>query len=332
MRWGVVSTAAINDLVLPAFDRSEHAQLGAVASRDLDRARRYAAERGIATAYGSYGDLLADQSIDCVYISLPNGLHAEWARQALEAGKHVLCEKPLTPTAEEAASLFELAEQRGRLLMEAFMYRHHPQTLRAGELIRQGAVGDPRIVRSWFHFTVDDPAEDVRYRRDLAGGALRDVGCYCVSFSNYLFDGAPDEVSGVAHLAGSGVEEQFAASMSYPGGGLASFDCGIQAPLHIGLAVLGTEGVLEIPTPWYPHQPPMKLLLTRGGATEKIETPGDDSYFLEIENFTAAASGDAAARVTAAETLRTLDTIDRLVQAAGLESPPRAIADPELTT
>jgi xylose dehydrogenase (NAD/NADP) len=331
MRWGVVSTAAINDLVLPAFERSERAELGAVASRDLERAQRYAAERSIPTAYGSYENLVADESIDCVYISLPNGLHAEWVRRALEAGKHVLCEKPLTPTAEEASSLFELAEAKGRLLMEAFMYRHHPQTLRAGELVRQGAIGVPRVVRSWFHFTVDDPEADVRYRKDLAGGALRDVGCYCVSFSNYMFDSAPDEVSAVAQLARSGVDEQFAASMSYLGGGVATFDCGIQAPLHIGVAVLGTDGVLAIPTPWYPHQPPMKLLLTRNGDTEEIETPGDDSYFLEIENFTAAASSDAAPRVTPAETLRTLDTIDRLAQAAGLDRP-RAQADPELAT
>jgi D-xylose 1-dehydrogenase (NADP+, D-xylono-1,5-lactone-forming) len=332
MRWGVVSTAAINDLVLPAFARSERAELAAVASRDLDRARPYAAEHDIPAAYGSYGELLADETIDCVYISLPNGLHGEWTRAALKAGKHVLCEKPLTPTAQEASSLYELAEQRGRLLMEAFMYRHHPQTLQAGALVRDGAIGTPRVVRSWFHFTVQDPAVDVRYRKDLAGGALRDVGCYCVSLSNYLFEGAPAEVSSVATLAESGVDEQFAASMLYAGGGLATFDCGIQAPLHIGTAVLGTDGVLEIPTPWYPHLPPMKLLVKRGDVTQEIDAPGDDSYFLEIENFTAAASGEAAARVTPEETLRNLDTIDRLVRAATLDRPPRAMADPELTT
>jgi xylose dehydrogenase (NAD/NADP) len=332
MRWGVISTAAINDLVLPAFARSEHAELAAVASRDLDRARRYASEHDIPAAYGTYDEMLADESINCVYISLPNGLHGQWVQAALEAGKHVLCEKPLTPTADEAASLFELADQRGRLLMEAFMYRHHPQTLQAGALVREGAIGTPRVVRSWFHFTVEDPTVDVRYRKDLAGGALRDVGCYCVSLSNYLFDAAPAAVSAVATLAESGVDEQLAASMSYAGGGIATFDCGIQAPLHIGVAVLGTDGVLGIPTPWYPHLPPMKLLVTRGDVTEEIEASGDDSYFLEIENFIAAASGEAAARVTPEETLRNLDTIDRLVRAASLDQPPRAMADPELTT
>ena len=329
MRWGVVSTAAINDLVLPAFARSERAELLAVASRDLGRAQSYASERGIPRAYGSYEELLADDEADCLYISLPNGLHAEWTRRALEAGKHVLCEKPLTPTAEEAAALFALAETRGRLLMEAFMYRHHPQTLRAGELVREGAIGEPVIVRSWFHFEVEEPSKDVRYSADLAGGALRDVGCYCVSFSNHLLGGPPSEVSGVARMSESGVDQRFAGSMAYPDGALATFDCSIQAPLEFGLTVLGTEGEMHIPTPWYPHQPPMKLLLTRDGAVEEIATEGDDSYFLEIENFTAAASGDGEPRVTAAETLRTLDTIDRLVRAAGMDRPAGAGADAE---
>jgi D-xylose 1-dehydrogenase (NADP+, D-xylono-1,5-lactone-forming) len=216
--------------------------------------------------------------------------------------------------------------------MEAFMYRHHPQTLRAAELVHEGAIGAPQIVRSWFHFRVADPATDVRYRHDLAGGALRDVGCYCVSLSNYLFDAPPEEVSAAAAVAPSGVDERFAAWMSYAAGELASFDCGMQAPLDIGAAVLGSEGSLVIPTPWYPHKPPMRLLLTRNGGTEEIDTPGDDSYFLEIENFTAAASGDGSPRVSAAETLRNLKIIDRLADAAGLDRLPRAKADPELTT
>jgi D-xylose 1-dehydrogenase (NADP+, D-xylono-1,5-lactone-forming) len=332
MRWGVVSTAAINDLVLPGFARSERAELVAVASRDAERARRYAAAHGIQRAHGSYEELLADPEVDCLYISLPNGLHREWTRKALEAGKHVLCEKPLTITAAEAAGLFELAEERGLLLMEAFMYRHHPQTLRAVELVREGAIGEPAIVRSWFHFECEDPSTDVRYDADLGGGALRDVGCYCISFSNLLAGASPDVVSGVARMSDSGVDQRFAGSLAYPDGALATFDCSIQAPLEFGLTVLGTAGELHIPTPWYPHEPPMKVLITRGGEVEEIATEGDDSYFLEIENFTAAASGDGEPRVTAAETLRTLDTIDRLVRASGIDRSARAEADPELAT
>ena len=332
MHWGVLSTAAINDLVLPGFAQSERADLQAVASRDRARAESYAGRHGIPRAHGSYEDLLADPEVDCLYISLPNGLHGEWTRRALEAGKHVLCEKPLTPSSQEAASLFALAEERGRVLMEAFMYRHHPQTLRAEELVREGAVGTPEIVRSWFHFTVEDPGSDIRYSEELAGGALRDVGCYCVSFSNYLLGGAPDQVTAMAHLSESGVDELFAGSMHYPGGAIATFDCGMKAPVDIGLTVLGSEGSLHVPTPWYPHQPPMKLILSRDDRSEEIPAQGDDSYFLEIENFTAAAAGDGEPRVTAVETLRNLETIERLRLAAGLDRQKRASADPEPAT
>jgi D-xylose 1-dehydrogenase (NADP+, D-xylono-1,5-lactone-forming) len=332
VRWGVLSTAAINELVLPGFGRSDRADLEAVASRDRERAESYARENGIPRAHGSYEDLLADPEVDCLYISLPNGLHGEWTRRALEAGKHVLCEKPLTPSAREAASLFALADERGLMLMEAFMYRHHPQTLRAEELVREGAVGVPEVVRSWFHFTVEDPGTDIRYSEELAGGALRDVGCYCVSFSNHLLGGEPGDVAAVAHLSESGVDEWFAGSMLYPGGAVATFDCGMQAPLDIGLTVLGSEGSLHIPTPWYPHQPPMKLILTRHGESEDVPAAGEDSYFLEIENFTAAAAGDGEPRVSAAETLRNLETIERLRLAAGLDRQERASADPEPPT
>jgi len=316
VHWGVISTAAINDLVLPGFARSERANLAAVASRSEERARAYAAEHEIPQGYGSYDELLADSRIEAVYISLPNGLHGEWTRKALEAGKHVLCEKPLTPDAAEARELFALADERSLLLMEAFMYRHHPQTHMAFDLIRGGEIGKPLIVRSWFHFEVEDPSRDVRYQPEQFGGALRDVGCYCVSFSNYLLGEGPAEVAAVAHMADSGVDQRFSGSMAYPNGALATFDCSIQAPLHIGLTVLGTRGALHIPTPWYPHEPPQRIALHRGDATQQVAAEGEDSYFLEVENFTAAVLGETEPEVSAQETVRNLETIDRLIAAA----------------
>lgn len=316
MNWGVISTAAINDLVLPGFARSVRANLAAVGSRSHEKARAYAADRGIPRSWGSYDELLADDEIEAVYISLPNGLHGEWTRKALEADKHVLCEKPLTPDVAEARELFALADERSLLLMEAFMYRHHPQTHMALDLIRGGEIGEPLIVRSWFHFEVEDPTTDVRYQAELFGGALRDVGCYCVSFSNYLLGEAPAEVSAVAHMADSEVDERFSASMAYPSGALATFDCSIQAPLHIGLTVLGTRGALHIPTPWYPHEPPQRIALHRGDAAQQVAAEGEDSYLLEIENFTAAALGEIMPEVSAEETVRNLETIDRLIVAA----------------
>src|SRR5262249_40021173 len=157
--------------------------------RDQARADAFAAENGIPTAYGSYEALLDDDSIECVYIALPNSLHGEWARAAIEAGKGVLCEKPLTPTAEEARSLFDLAEERGVVLMEAFMYRHHPKTRKLREICQGGEIGEPRVARMKFHFKATEPENDIRWDPELAGGALRDVGSYCVSMAAYLAGG-----------------------------------------------------------------------------------------------------------------------------------------------
>ncbi len=163
LRWGILSTAAIVEELLPGFHASELTDLSAIASRDASRAREFADANGIPSSYGSYEELLADDGIDCVYIPLPNSLHREWTRAALESGKHVLCEKPLTPTSQEAAGLFDLAEQRGLVLMEAFMYRHHPKTKRLRELVAAGDIGEPRVARMWFHFQVEEPAVDIRY-------------------------------------------------------------------------------------------------------------------------------------------------------------------------
>ncbi|MBV9472281.1 MAG: Gfo/Idh/MocA family oxidoreductase, partial [Solirubrobacterales bacterium] len=180
MRWGVVSTAQINRLFLSGAREARGVEILAVASRDAARARQYAREQGIERAYGDYDALLADPEVEAVYVSLPNSLHVEWSMRALAAGKHVLCEKPLGRRVAEVSAAFELAERQGRLLMEAFMYRHNPQTRRLVELVAAGAVGRVRTIRAAFGFLAADPA-DVRLSAGLDGGALMDVGCYCVS-------------------------------------------------------------------------------------------------------------------------------------------------------
>lgn len=311
LAWGILSTAAIVDDLLPGFAAANQADLLAVASRAGDRAAAFAQARGIPTSHGSYEELLADERIECVYVPVPNSLHAEWTRAALGAGKHVLCEKPLTASADEARELFELAEKRGLVLMEAFMYRHHPKTKRLRELIRQGRIGEPRVARMCFHFKVEDPAADIRCRPELAGGALRDVGCYCVSLCNYLADAAPLRLTGVSRISSSGVEDFFAATLDY-GDFLATFDCGIDSPLTYGVEVLGTEGRAIVECPWYPHLDPLEVTLVGARGASAEATPGPNAYQLEIENFCAAVRGEAALEVSAAETLRNLETIDRL--------------------
>ena len=201
--WGILSTARINRLVLAGARTSDRVEVVAVASRDPVRAEAYAREQGIDRSYGSYEALLGDEDIDAVYISLPNSMHVEWSIRALEAGKHVLCEKPLTRRAAEAERAFDVAERQGRLLMEAFMYRHNPQTHRLTSLVDEGAIGRLQLVRAAFSFTAQ-PATNIRLLAELDGGALMDVGCYCVSASR-LLAGEPTRLHGEQAAAAQAV-------------------------------------------------------------------------------------------------------------------------------
>src|SRR6266545_2154521 len=192
VRWGLLSTARINRAVLAGVRQTDRAEVVAVASREQQRADDYAREHGIERAHGSYEALLDDPDVEVIYVSLPNSLHVEWSVRALEAGKHVLCEKPFDRGPREVERAFDAADQAGRLLMEAFMYRHHPQTKKLQEVVAAGAIGELRHLRSSFSFTLDNP-EDVRLAPELDGGSLMDVGCYCLSISR-LLAGEPEQV------------------------------------------------------------------------------------------------------------------------------------------
>ena len=215
VKWGIISTADINRKVIPGAHASPKVDLVAVASRDQARADEYAKPWEIERAYGTYEALLADPEIEAVYISLPNTLHCEWSIKALEAGKHVLCEKPLSRHPDEVEAAFDAAERTGRLLSEAFMYRHNPQTKRAKELVDEGAIGELRLVRSTFSYSLYDE-ENIRLRTDLEGGALMDVGCYSVSGSR-LFAGEPERVFGEAWFGPTGTDWVFAGTLRFPG-------------------------------------------------------------------------------------------------------------------
>jgi len=289
-RWGIISTARINLLVLEGARASDRVNVIAVASRDAARAEAYAREHGIERAYGGYDALLADPDIEAVYISLPNALHVEWSIRALEAGKHVLCEKPLTRRAGEAEEAFDAAERAGRLLMEAFMYRHNPQTGRLRELVDEGAIGTLQLVRSAFSFTARDP-EDVRLLTELDGGSLMDVGCYCVSASR-LLAGEPERVYGEQVQTETGVDARFSGTMRFPGGVIAQFDSGLVLPDRAELEAIGDEGSLFLANPWHCREPVIEL--RREGGGEKIRLERQDSYRLELENLSAAVGGKAA--------------------------------------
>jgi len=316
VRWGIVSTAAINRRLLPAFRASPELELVAVASRSQERADAYARTEGIPHAHGSYEALLADPGVEAVYISLPNSLHVDWSIRALEAGKHVLCEKPLDARPSEVARAFDAAERAGLVLMEAFMYRHHPQTALALELVQSGAIGDLRLIRSSFGFTIDG-LENVRLQPDLDGGALMDVGCYCVSMSR-LLGGEADAVTGRAVTGPSGVDMRFAGVLSLPGDVLAHFDCGFDVPGGSFVEVVGSEGAMRIPRPFLINDAVIELV--RGGAVERIDAPEADSYLVQLENMAEAVRGDARpllGRADATGQARTLEGLYRSAERGG---------------
>ena len=287
--WGFLSTANINDKLLPGAEASPDVELVAVASRDLGRAEAYARERGIERAYGSYEDLLADPKIEAVYISLPNSMHVEWSTQALEAGKHVLCEKPLSRHPEDVERAFDAAEKAGRILMEAFMYRHNPQTKRLKELVEGGAIGRLRLVRAAFSFPLDDAA-NVRLNDELEGGGLMDVGCYCISGSR-LLAGEPESVYGEQVAAPSGVDELFTGALRFAADVLAEVDCGLVLPERDELEAIGEEGSIFLDDPWHCRKPVIEVRREEG--TDRIELEPEDSYRLQLENMSASIRGHA---------------------------------------
>jgi len=312
MRLGLLSTARINDAVLGGAAHSDAVEVVAVASRDEGRARAYAQEHGLARAHGSYEALLADPEVDAVYVSLPNADHVPWSVRALEAGKHVLCEKPLTRHPEEAEAAFAAAERAGRVLMEAFMWRHLPQTARLVELVREGAIGPVRLVRSAFSFTLPAGA-NVRLEPELDGGALMDVGCYCVSALR-LLAGEPERVAGEQALGPTGVDVRFAGVARFPGDVVGHFDCGFDVPPRRGIEVVGADGLLWVPDPWRAQEPLIEL--HRDGAVEAIRAPEADPYRLELEDLARAAAGDGEPLLGARDAIGQARVLEALHRAA----------------
>jgi xylose dehydrogenase (NAD/NADP) len=312
-RWGIISTAQINRLVLQGAAASSEVEVVAVASRDQARADAYAREHGIPTAYGSYEALLADPSIDAVYISLPNGLHCPWSVRALEAGKHVLCEKPMSSDPAQVEAVFDAADAAGLLCMEAFMWRHHPQTRRLEQLVREGAIGELRLIRSDFGYTMPPDSDDVRLLPELDGGSLGDLGCYCISATR-LLAGEPESVAARQVLAPSGVDMRFAATLALPGDVLAELHCGFDLPEHSELEVLGSEGTITVADPWHCRR--VGLTITRGSEVEIIEIEQADSYRLELEDLSRAIEGAGTPLLGRDDAMGQARTIASLVRAA----------------
>ena len=292
LRLGLLSTARINDAILTAAAASDSVEVVAVGSRDADRSAAYAAERSIPRSHGSYEDLLADDGVDAVYVSTPNGLHAPWARRALEAGRHVLCEKPVDADPRIVDDLFAVAQERGLVFTEAFMWRHLPQTRVLCELLAQGAVGELRMIRVWSGFMLERDG-DPRLDPGQQGGALMDIGCYCVSAAR-LLAGEPEAVTAQCiREAGrpGGVDMRVAATMRFPRDVLAHFDCAFDLPMGFGLHVAGSEAVIEVDDPWFGVTPGIRVRRA-DGEVEEVGAEAVDPYRAQMEDFaTAIADG-----------------------------------------
>ena len=310
MKWGILSTADINRLVIPAAHASPKVELVGVASRDRRRAEEYARKWEIERAYGSYDELLTDAEIEAVYIPLPNNVHVEWSIKSIEAGKHVLCEKPMSRRASEVEAAFDAAEQAGRLLSEAFMWRHHPQARRLRQLIDDGAIGELRVVRAAFSYALYD-VDNIRLRPDVEGGALMDVGCYCISGSR-LLAGEPESVHGEAWIGETGTDWIFTGSLRFPGDVLGVFDCGTAMAQRDELEAIGSEGSLFLDDPWHAREPGIEL--RRDGEVERIEIEPVDPYRLELENMSDVIRGEGElllARQDAVAQARALEALHR---------------------
>jgi D-xylose 1-dehydrogenase (NADP+, D-xylono-1,5-lactone-forming) len=282
LNWGVLSTARINQALIPPLRASKRNQLAAVASRTQESAEDYARKWKITRAYGSYESLLADPEIDVIYNPLPNHLHAEWTIKAVEAGKHVLCEKPLALNVDEVDAIQSAAREHGRVVAEAFMYRHHPQTVKVQELVKNGSLGALKLIRGAFSYVLSHEA-DVRLDPAMGGGSIWDVGCYPISYARSVLGANPREVFGWQSTGPTGIDETFVGQMRFDHDVLAQFDCSFVVPLRWFMEVVGSEGTLSIPSPFKP-QTDEKIYLTRGDKTETIKVKGQELYIGEVED------------------------------------------------
>jgi predicted dehydrogenase len=313
LRWGLLGTARINRALIPAIRASARSRLDGVASRTEARAREYAEEWQIPRAFGSYESMLADADIDAIYVPLPNHLHVEWTLAAIEAGKHVLCEKPMALTPSDVDRIAAAADRRGVVVSEAFMYRHHPLTARVAALVADGAVGRLQVVRGAFTFVLTRP-NDVRMVPEWGGGSLWDVGCYPVSYAR-LLAGEPLEVSAQATRHASGIDMAMAGALRFPDDVLGVFDCSFGSHFRTFVEVAGTEGVMLIEAPFKPGIE-ASVRLTRGDDVESIVVPGEPLYVGEVEDIEASVFDGRPTRMTLADTRGNVAALAGLHEAA----------------
>lgn len=319
LNWGLLSTARINRALITPLRASKRNRLMAVASRTQEAADSYARQWKIPRAYGAYESLLADPEIDVIYNPLPNHLHAEWTVKAMEAGKHVLCEKPLALNVEEVEAMQSAARKHGRVVTEAFMYRHHPQTLKVQELVKNGSLGDLKLTHGSFSFMLNHEG-DVRLDPAMGGGSIWDVGCYPISYARTVIGANPLEVFGWQVTGPTGIDETFVGQIRFANNIHAQFDCSFVLPFHTFMEIVGSEGTLNIPRPFKPGVDE-KIYLTRNDKTETIKIKGQELYIGEVEDMADAILLGHEPRISLEDSRANVAVISALLESARAEKP-----------
>lgn len=318
VRWGVLSTAKIGiQKVIPAMQQGEYCDMRAIASRDIDKAQDAAAKLDIPRAYGSYEDLLADPEIDAVYIPTPNHLHVPLSIKALQAGKHVLCEKPIGLSSAEAKKLLRVAKKHPHLkIMEAFMYRFHPQWQYARQMVHEGMIGDLQTIQSFFSYYNVDP-DNVRNMADIGGGGLMDIGCYCISLSRFIFNAEPLKVWGVVVYDPKFKTDRFASGVMDFGNGISTFTCGTQMAPYQRVNILGTDGRIEIEIPF--NAPPDKfcrMWFQKADKKEEIVFEVCNQYTIQGNIFSQAVLNDTEVPTPLEDAVENMKVMEEIIKSA----------------
>jgi predicted dehydrogenase len=323
IKWGILSTARIgtNHLV-PAIHNSMHGSVQAIASRNSERADDVAGDLNIPVAYGNYEALLADGTIDAIYNSLPNHLHVPWTLKAMEAGKHVLCEKPIPLNAAEADRLLSEAKSFPHLkVMEAFMYRFHPQWKKSKDLVAQGDIGNLESIQSVFSYFNDDP-ENIRNKPQTGGGGLMDIGCYCISLSRFIFGREPDRVYGEIDTdADFGVDRKASGLLSF-GDHTSTFTCSTQMHPYQRVHIFGSDGMIDVEIPFNaPTDRPTAIYLAKNGNKEKIEFQTVDQYELQVDAFNQAILNNTEVPTPLADAVNNMKVMDAIFKSNDEKKP-----------
>lgn len=318
IRWGVLSTSKFaQNKIIPAVKHCQHAEISAIASRNLDSAQEVATRLGISTAYGSYEELLADANIDAIYNPMPNHLHVDWSIKALQAGKHVLCEKPIGLSSAEGQRLVDAAKQHPQLkIMEAFMYRLHPQWQRAKQLVDEGRIGQLRTIQSFFSYFNTD-ANNIRNKADIGGGGMMDIGCYNVSLSRFIFGAEPKRVMGIAEFDPQFQTDRLASGVLDFGNGTATFTCSTQLTPYQRVNIFGTEGRVEIEIPFNaPPDKPCRMWHQQGDKIEEIVFDICDQYTIEFDQFSLAVLNDTAVPTPLEDAVANMKVIEAIFESS----------------